>query len=208
MDPPWQTAYQQSIGVAHREPHRIDAMKSERVAGMSTASCAYVNAANDFPRFERQIIRTVQDGDIQSGAKQPHPELLRQYPTREFSHGSLAQGGTRDFNRTQLRPGSGRSGRSAVSGRSGRSDASRRSIASSAGRSLVTPSSAAPPPGYHRQVPVADNVFQTTSSAIGGGGRIAREVSVGREVWGLGRGGGQQTSFDSCLFNKGRHVPP
>jgi len=217
MDQPFESAYQ-SIGLAHREPQQLHAARQAPAAGMTTAACAHDRAANDFPRFERQLMRTLQDPDIHSGAKQPHPELLRRHPARELSQGTLQQqpprGGTvsapsvSTFSRFQQRPGSGRSGRS------GRSNASGRSLASSAGRSVLSSGSRHPAPvnpasQYYQQVPVrreAVHHFTTTSSAIGLGGHVAAEPQHGREVFNLGRGGGQQSSFDSCLVHKGHHV--
>lgn len=208
MDQPWESAYQ-SIGIAHREPQQLHAVRQAPPAGMTTAACAHDRAANDFPRFERQLMRTLQDPDIHSGAKQPHPELLRRHPAaRAPSAGSLPQGGASSmpsggtFSRVQQRPGSGRSGRSNASGRS---------VASSAGRSVMSSGSRHAAPlnpasQYYQQVPRSDAHFTTTSAAIGRGGHVASEPQHGREVFNLGRGGGQQSSFDSCLVHKGHHV--
>jgi len=195
MEATWETAYQ-AIGVGHRELGRAQATCGQRSAGLGTAAAAYHGAANDYPRFERQIIRTVQDDGIASGTKQPHPELLRRYPNREHP---------------ALRPGTGRS---AASGCSGRSKASScRSATSLVGSSIAVASVAAsstssarqPPSGYHRQAPAVPPPFaayRTSSSQIGAGGSVLSEPVPGREVWMLGRGGGQQSSFDSCLVRK------
>lgn len=187
MEATWETAYQ-AIGVGHREPMHAKVAQEQRSAGLGTAAAAYHGAANDYPRFERQIIRAVQDDGIASGAKQPHPELLHRYPNREHS----------------VRPATGRS---AASGRSGRSKASsHRSATSLAGSSIaatsVTSSSRQPPPGYCRQAPTPPSAYRTSSSQIGAGGQLPSEPLPGREAWMLGRGGGQLSSYDSCLVRK------
>jgi len=191
MEAAWETAYQ-AIGVGHRDMSQSQASREHRSAGLGTAAAAYHSAANDYPRFERQIIRTVQDDGVATGSRQPHPELLRRYPNREH--------------RQQHRPGTWRS---ASSGRSARSSSSsHRSATSLAGSSIAavstTSSSSRPPPsGYCRQAPARPPfVYQTSSSQIGAGGHAPSEPLPGREVWMLGRGGGQQTSYDSCLVRK------
>mmetsp|Transcript_74874 Transcript_74874/g.167988 ORF Transcript_74874/g.167988 Transcript_74874/m.167988 type:complete len:208 (-) Transcript_74874:63-686(-) len=202
MEAGWSTAYQ-SIGVGHRDPGRAAKVQDQRTAGLTTAAAAYCSAANDYPRFERQMIRTIFDEGIISGEKQPHPELLRRYPNREHPMDDRT-------NRPQTGL-SGRSGRSNASGRSGRSNASgasRRSAASAAGSAIANSvASSGPPPGYFRQLPTPNMTYAKSSQLIGAGGRQPPEPLKGREVWMLGRGGGQQSSFDSCLVNKGHHIP-
>jgi len=200
MEASWSTAYQ-AIGVGHREPTRAEKVQVQPTAGLSTAAAAYCSAANDYPRFERQMIRTIFDEAIISGEKQPHAELLRRYPNRE----SVA------LDRTGRPPsgGSVRSRRSAQSGQSQGSAGSRRSAAASAAGSAIAASvaSSGPPPGYMRQLPTPNMSYGTSSRLIGAGGRLPPEPVRGREVWMLGRGGGQQSSFDNCLMHKGNAIP-
>eukprot|EP00933_Yihiella_yeosuensis_P027255 TRINITY_DN2113_c1_g5_i1.p1 TRINITY_DN2113_c1_g5~~TRINITY_DN2113_c1_g5_i1.p1 ORF type:complete len:210 (+),score=32.79 TRINITY_DN2113_c1_g5_i1:106-735(+) len=198
----WQTA-SQAIGIHNHEPKRREIAKATPIAGLTTHDAAYASAANDFPRFERQMIRTIFDKDVISGKKQPHPELLRRYPNREIP----------DQNDRTWRPptgqsmASGRSRRSDVSGRSDRSYGSHRSAISLGGSSIASSKLSAPPSGYYRQVPTPNLMYNTSSSLIGGGGYIPKEPQPGREVWMVGRGGGQQSSFDNCLVRKGNSVP-
>lgn len=174
----WRTA-SQTIGTCHTDKRLSRATQAHRVAGLSSADAAYASAANDYPRFERQMIRTIFDKDIIAGTKQPLPELLRNYPSRAPLVAS--------------RPATGSSMRSA---------ASRRTVASAAGSVIASVASSVPPPGYFRQVPTPNSMYKTSGSRIGGGGYVAPEPVQGREAWLLGRGGGQQSSFDNCLVLK------
>mmetsp|Transcript_3561 Transcript_3561/g.13025 ORF Transcript_3561/g.13025 Transcript_3561/m.13025 type:complete len:200 (-) Transcript_3561:205-804(-) len=199
MEANWETAYQ-SIGLGHRDQRHRQAVQGQPSAGLNTAAAAYHSAANDYPRFERQIVRAVHDEGILTGAKQPHPELLRRYPNREYPHSQPPQRSLSEA-MGRHRPGTGRS---AASGRSQHSEtSSRRSRVSAAGSTIAASvASSGPPPGYLRQMHAPPNHFTTSSATIGGGGRVAPEPLPGREVWMLGRGGGQQSSFDSCLVKK------
>eukprot|EP00440_Ansanella_granifera_P034821 gb/GFBE01037774.1/.p1 GENE.gb/GFBE01037774.1/~~gb/GFBE01037774.1/.p1 ORF type:complete len:205 (+),score=30.32 gb/GFBE01037774.1/:1-615(+) len=194
--PEWGTA-NQSYGIGIHDPGRRTLTKQQRVAGMTTQQAAYHSAANDYPRFERQMIRSIFDKDVIEGRKKPHEELLKRYPNREFPHPD-------DPYTATLRPPSVRSMRSRQSDVSTRS---RRSAASMAGSSIASSVMSAPPSGYFRQVPTPNLMYQTSSNTIGGGGRVPPEPQPGREVWMIGRGGGQQSSYDSCLVPKGRQLP-
>jgi len=204
MEPNWETSYQ-AIGVGHRDATQAHFARSQRDGGLSSAAAAYHGAANDYPRFERQMIRAVQDEGITSGAKQPHPELLRRFPNREYPHEKDLMATRRPT--TGASAVSGRSDRSVASmysrrssGRSGRSSA----VVSAAG-SAISRTSSVPPSGYHRQVLPPPFTYTVSSNAIGAGGHVGAEPCPGREAWMLGRGGGQQSSFDSCLVRKYRH---
>jgi len=213
----WHTTGQ-FIGIHHTEPTRARDTLAAKVAGLDSASCGYHTAANDFPRFERQKIRGIFDAAILDGTKRPHPEMLRRYPNREKLSGpSTPPMSSVDFDkagdRARMRPGSGRSGRSGRSVRSDRTDRSRTSLQSAA-RSLAGSSNASsvPPSGYHRQAPERGSagcvrMYDRTSQSYGGGGHVFKEPVPGRESWMLGRGGGQISSFDNCLVQKGRSVP-
>mmetsp|Transcript_94612 Transcript_94612/g.164159 ORF Transcript_94612/g.164159 Transcript_94612/m.164159 type:complete len:205 (+) Transcript_94612:165-779(+) len=189
------------IGVGHVDRSKAQNVQGQRVAGMTTAECGYHLAANDFPKFERQKIRAIHDEGILNGAKAAHPEMLRRYPNRERHDEKPPTGGSGrsgDWNRTQMkRP---------PSGRSGRSNASRRSVSSlrSVGSSVA---SSLPPSGYFRQAAEPSTMYQTSNALYGAGGHEPKEPVPGREAWMLGRGGGQMSSYDSCLVHKGRHVP-
>lgn len=193
MECDWKTA-SQVIGTAHTEPSRTRRTRSQPPAGVSTAAAAYASAGNDFPRFERQMIRTIYDEDISSGVNRPHSSLLQQYPNREVIPDA------------SQRPGSGRSGRSQRSGRSGRSSASHRSAAASfAGSAISGASSRRVPPGYFRPPHPPRDRYDTANQVYGAGGKVAPEPEAGREAWMLGRGGGQISSFDNCLVRKHHH---
>eukprot|EP00931_Biecheleriopsis_adriatica_P115383 TRINITY_DN91184_c0_g1_i1.p1 TRINITY_DN91184_c0_g1~~TRINITY_DN91184_c0_g1_i1.p1 ORF type:complete len:223 (+),score=22.46 TRINITY_DN91184_c0_g1_i1:52-669(+) len=192
----WGTA-SQSYGIGIHDKTRRQQVRHQPVAGMTTQQVAYHSAANDYPRFERQMIRSTFDKDVLEGKKKPHPELLMRYPNREFPHHG-------DPYTATLRPPSVRSTRSRRSDASGRSGRSAHSIA---GSSIASSRMSAPPSGYYRQCPTPNLMYQTSANKIGGGGVVPPEPQPGREMWMIGRGGGQQSSFDSCLVHKGRHVP-
>ncbi|CAE7722452.1 unnamed protein product, partial [Symbiodinium sp. CCMP2456] len=116
------------------------------------------------------------------------------YPNRELPHPDDPYART-------LRPPS------VASDRSRRSAASVRSSASLAGSSIASSALSKPPSGYYRQIPTPNLMYQTSNGAFGAGGRIPPEPQKGRELWMMGRGGGQQSSFDSCLVYKGSKVP-
>merc|ERR1711972_450715 len=92
-------------------------------------------------------------------------------------------------------------------GRSEKSQRSQSSVAASSRRSVIsTQTNSRPPTGYFRAPrPVMIHDYSTSSGLVGAGGRVRSEPVPGREVWMLGRGGGQQSSFDSCLVQKGAH---
>lgn len=195
----------QNIGVGYHDVGKVSRVQGSRPAGVTTYESGYVQAAHEFPRFERQKIRAIYDEAIASGARQPHPELLRRYPNREIPPADSAA----YPDRTCLR--SGGSGRSR---RSGRSEASRRSAASMAGQSIAgseisraSRASSGPPPGYMRQMRTPGTLYTTSAEAIGSGGFVGREPCPGREAWMAGRGGGQISSFDNCLVEKGKYAP-
>eukprot|EP00929_Paragymnodinium_shiwhaense_P013192 TRINITY_DN121053_c0_g1_i1.p2 TRINITY_DN121053_c0_g1~~TRINITY_DN121053_c0_g1_i1.p2 ORF type:complete len:230 (+),score=18.85 TRINITY_DN121053_c0_g1_i1:183-872(+) len=200
----WSTS-NQKIGVGYHDVAKVARAQGSRPAGVTTYESGYVQAAHEFPRYERQKIRAIYDEAIASGARQPHPELLRRYPNREIPPADSAA----YPDRTCLR--SGGSGRSR---RSGRSEASRRSAASLAGKSIAgsefsraSRASSGPPPGYMRQIRTPTTMYTATSEAYGAGGFVGREPHPGRETWLMGRGGGQGSSFDNCLVEKGRYAP-
>eukprot|EP00930_Biecheleria_cincta_P055401 TRINITY_DN41723_c0_g1_i1.p1 TRINITY_DN41723_c0_g1~~TRINITY_DN41723_c0_g1_i1.p1 ORF type:complete len:209 (+),score=29.09 TRINITY_DN41723_c0_g1_i1:89-715(+) len=197
----WTTS-NQSVGIGYHDPMRRSQAREQRVAGLTTSDAAYQSAANDYPRFERQMIRTLYDKDIQHGRKEPHPELLRRYPNKEIPHPD-------DPEARRHRPPTGFSQRSDRTNASrASSDArSRRSAASMAGSSIASSVMSVPPSGYYRQARTPNSMYLTTADRIGGGGHVPPEPQPGREVWMIGRGGGQQSSFDSCLVHKGRQVP-
>mmetsp|Transcript_52525 Transcript_52525/g.125477 ORF Transcript_52525/g.125477 Transcript_52525/m.125477 type:complete len:210 (-) Transcript_52525:112-741(-) len=205
MEADWQTS-STSYGVGYINAKQANRSLDQRVAGMTSFDCGYHSAANEFSRYERQMIRSLQDEAFSSGKRQPHPEMLRQFPNRE----RIAAVDS-NFDR---RPGSVQSRRSVhsrASGQSVRSKASHRSASASVAGSSIAGSvaSSGPPPGFVRQVrhPVYSLATSTTNSLYGGGGHIGREPVPGRESWMLGRGGGQISSYDNCLVNKGAQVP-
>jgi len=196
----WATA-SQAIGVGFHNADKTQKAAGQSAAGVRTSDAAYASAANDFPRFERQLIRATFDEGILSGAKQPHPELLRRYPNREIPQKPPTGASGQERQRLDTtRPVTGVSGRSGASGRSSRSS-------SASLRSAAVSIASRPPTGYFRQVPVPADSYVTTSSYIGAGGHVGKEPQPGRETWMLGRGGGQISSFDSSLVHKGHHVP-
>jgi len=202
----WQTT-SHSYGVGYVDSSKAHRAADQRVAGMTAFDCGYHSAANEFSRYERQMIRALQDEAYSSGKRCPHPDMLRRYPNRE----RLLDG--YDPDRTQ-RPGSGRSRRSASSRRSDQSRKSqgsqRSGAASRAGSSIAaSTASAGPAPGFVRQVqyPVHALSTSTTNSLYGAGGHMPNEPIPGRESWMLGRGGGQISSYDNCLVNKAAQVP-
>ncbi|CAJ1365635.1 unnamed protein product [Effrenium voratum] len=197
--PEWGTA-NQSYGIGYHDHARRAAMDQKRVAGVSAFEAAYAAAANDFPRFERQMIKSIFDKEILAGTKKPHPELLKRYPNRELPHPDDPYART-------LRPPSVRSTRSRRSDASRQSAGSRRSAASLAGSSIASSAFSAPPSGYMRQIRTPNGMYQTSNATFGAGGHVGPEPKPGREAWMLGRGGGQQSSFDNCLVFKGSQVP-
>lgn len=58
--PEWGTA-NQSYGVGYHDHERRSAAATQPVAGLSAFEAAYAAAANDFPRFERQMIKSIFD---------------------------------------------------------------------------------------------------------------------------------------------------
>ncbi|CAE8628762.1 unnamed protein product [Polarella glacialis] len=184
----WSTA-QAAYGLCYHDQNRTRKTRAQPVAGLTSQDSAYTSAANDYPRFERQMIRTIHDKDIIAGTKKPAAELLQRYPNREIPE-------------MMTRPPSGQSMHSRRSYASGRSGASQRSAGSSIAGSVYSN----PPSGYFRQLPTPNSAYQTASNVIGAGGRVRPEPQHGREVWMIGRGGGQQSSFDSCLVNKGHRM--
>eukprot|EP00928_Gymnodinium_smaydae_P078305 TRINITY_DN6213_c0_g6_i1.p2 TRINITY_DN6213_c0_g6~~TRINITY_DN6213_c0_g6_i1.p2 ORF type:complete len:214 (+),score=19.52 TRINITY_DN6213_c0_g6_i1:163-804(+) len=192
------------IGHCYHDGKKTRRAEASRSAGLTTYEAGYVNAANDYPRFERQRIRGIYDEGISSGTKVPHPEMLRRFPNREVP---VVDSG--DLSRPRPRSGSStRSGVSGRSGRSGRSQGSRRSAASFAGSQIASSvASSGPPRGYMRQARPPVTMYTTSTDAYGAGGHVGPEPVHGREVWMLGRGGGQISSFDNCLVEKGAHVP-
>mmetsp|Transcript_16662 Transcript_16662/g.28306 ORF Transcript_16662/g.28306 Transcript_16662/m.28306 type:complete len:207 (-) Transcript_16662:43-663(-) len=196
--PEWGTA-NQSYGVGYHDGARRSAAETQPVAGLSAFEAAYAAAANDFPRFERQMIKSIFDKGVLDGTKKPHPELLKRFPNREIPHPDDPYGRT-------LRPPSGESIRSRQSDASRQSEG-RRSVASRAGSSIASSVLSAPPSGYYRQLRTPNLMYQTSNGRFGAGGRVPLEPQPGRELWMTGRGGGQQSSFDSCLVYKGSQVP-
>ncbi|CAK9026202.1 unnamed protein product [Durusdinium trenchii] len=197
--PEWGTA-NQSYGIGYHDHARRSAAETQPIAGLSAFEAAYAQAANDFPRFERQMIKSIFDKDVLAGTKKPHPELLKRYPNREIPHEDDPYART-------LRTPSNQSTRSRQSEASRRSQGSRRSAPSVAGSSIASSVLTAPPSGYYRQLRTPNLMYLTSNSSIGAGGRVVAEPQPGREVWMAGRGGGQQSSFDSCLVYKGSQVP-
>jgi len=71
--------------------------------------------------------------------------------------------------------------------------------------------SSLPPSGYFRQAPERGtagcvDMYNKSSHMYGAGGHVFKEPVQGREAWMLGRGGGQISSYDNCLVQKGRHM--
>eukprot|EP00419_Tripos_fusus_P021870 CAMPEP_0172719808 /NCGR_PEP_ID=MMETSP1074-20121228/75721_1 /TAXON_ID=2916 /ORGANISM="Ceratium fusus, Strain PA161109" /LENGTH=207 /DNA_ID=CAMNT_0013545205 /DNA_START=115 /DNA_END=738 /DNA_ORIENTATION=+ len=200
----WSTT-SQSFGSGHLD----QALRHQPTAGQRTSDVAYHAAASHYPRFDRQNIRTFFDDGILSGAKQPPPELLRNFPSREVPMRHSAptdQGGLQltlklDRTRRSVSAGSAASGSAA----SRRTSAAGSAIAMS--RASTGAGSDAPSRGYFKQTSAPSNIFNTTSSQYGAGTHVAREPLQGREVWMLGRGGGQQSSHNNCLVYKGPNVP-
>eukprot|EP00927_Polykrikos_kofoidii_P041774 TRINITY_DN35623_c0_g1_i1.p1 TRINITY_DN35623_c0_g1~~TRINITY_DN35623_c0_g1_i1.p1 ORF type:complete len:245 (+),score=22.33 TRINITY_DN35623_c0_g1_i1:65-736(+) len=194
----------QHIGVAHVDQRHTRRVQGQRPAGITTQQAGYTQAANDYPRFERQQVCALYDEGITSGTKVPHQELLRRYPNREIPQNKSFSG---SLDRTNLRPETGLSGRSGRSGRS--TGSSRRSLAASAaGSAIAGPSaSAGPPPGYVRQARTPTTLYTTSNNLYGAGGHVGAEPCPGREVLNSFRGGGQVASFDNCLVEKGRVFP-
>lgn len=198
----WTTA-NQTFGVGYHDSMRRAQARDQRVAGLTTSDAAYQSAANDYPRFERQMIRTLFDKDIQQGRKEPHPELLRRYPNKEIPHPD-------DPEARRYRPPTGfstRSDRTNVSRASSDARSRRSGRASMAGSSIASSVMSVPPSGYYRQARTPNLMYQTTAERVGAGGFVPPEPQPGREVWMIGRGGGQQSSFDNSLVHKGRQVP-
>merc|ERR1719183_1938814 len=103
--------------------------------------------------------------------------------------------------------GGGRSGRSV---RSDRTTSSIRSAANSIAGSSTA--SSKPPSGYFRQAPDkgmkgCTEMYRRTNQTYGSGGHVFPEPVPGREAWMLGRGGGQISSYDNCLVQKGSQIP-
>eukprot|EP00746_Dinoflagellata_sp_MGD_P166448 gnl/MRDRNA2_/MRDRNA2_96328_c0_seq1.p1 gnl/MRDRNA2_/MRDRNA2_96328_c0~~gnl/MRDRNA2_/MRDRNA2_96328_c0_seq1.p1 ORF type:complete len:210 (-),score=24.59 gnl/MRDRNA2_/MRDRNA2_96328_c0_seq1:72-701(-) len=191
-----------NYGLCHYHPGVLRTTAEEPSAGLSRAENAYHDNAHAFPRFERQKIRAMLDENLITGAKQPDPELLKRVPNARTG--------------ADLPPGTGSSVHSgAYSVRSGKSNRSKRSVgstrsgAASAAGSMISQASVA----SSRWLRQADGTdfhlpWKTTSANYGKdheahiphGGR-------GREVWMLGRGGGQISSYDNSLVDKGHHVP-
>lgn len=171
------------VGTGHNSGSMRQTTDKQAPAGINTAMAGYLQAANDYPRFERQLIRARYNPEVINGTVQPHPELLRRYPNREVS-----------------RPATGVSARSRQSGCSGRSGHSSRSATSAAGSAIAASvASSGPKPGYYHQVAAPSGMYTTSNSAIGAVGYVGREPNPGRQAWSLGRGGGQQVSADSTF---------
>lgn len=215
----WHTTGQH-IGIHHTDPQRARDVQVQRIAGLDSAAAGYHAAANDFPRFERQKVRAIFDEGILNGTKRPHPEMLRRFPNREkhdsdmptypLSSAEFDKSNDRARMHAMRRPGSGRSGRSGRSCRSDRSSASIRSAARSISGS--SNASSLPPSGYYRQAPEkgtqgCTEMYKRSSQWYGSGGFVGKEPCPGREAWMLGRGGGQISSYDNCLVQKGRQIP-
>lgn len=183
-------------GICEHEPRSKADIQAEPHAGLTRAEAAYHYYGNCFPRFERQRIRYNLDKEVTEGTKVPDPALTlpalnTNLPVLDSarSYGSRRSGSVRSVAQ------SNRSRRSsqAASVRSGKTESSVRSTGSRAGMWQTQADYA---PGY--------NPYRTHNAQYGqymGAGEIPLPGG-GREVWLLGRGGGQQTSFDSCLQRK------
>jgi len=197
----WSTT-SQSLGSSQFDRGTLHAVRQQPIAGQRTSDLAYHNTASFYPRFDRQNIRTFFDEGILSGTKQPPPELLRNFPNREVPMRHPVPTNPEGL---QLTLKLDRTRRSASVGSAASGSTSR--LTSAAGSAIGKPRAAtgsdAPPPGYFKQKPAPSNPFHTTSSEYGTGTRVAREPIPGREKWMLGRGGGQQSSYNSCLVYKG-----
>lgn len=214
-------------GVGHHDGDKARETKDQRCAGLTRAQCSYWQS-HDFPRFERQKMRALADDNILTGAKRPHPEMLRRVANRDgFPEKPPTGDSGHDLRRTGGKPaglpfgqppptgGSGRSRHSSTgSCRSRNSQVSRRSEMSMAGMSIASSrasrASSGPPPGYYRQGNLEEPpsaAYKTTSKQYGCGGNIGREPVPGREDWMLGRGGGQISSWENCLYDNAKNIP-
>jgi len=192
--PPVFTTSNAQYGICENEPRSKADIQAEPHAGLTRAEAAYHYYGNCFPRFERQRIRYNLDKEIVEGTKVPDPALtlpalntnLPILTTR--THSSRAESV-----RSVPRSTRSRTSSHPASVRSGKTQTSIRSTGSNAGR---WQSQAAAPPGW--------NPYRTHNNQYGQY-LDAGEVPLpggGREVWLLGRGGGQQTSFDNQLYRK------
>merc|ERR1719482_873879 len=196
--PPVFTTSNAQYGISEHEPRSKADVQQEPHAGLTRAEAAYHYYGNCFPRFERQRIRYNLDKEICEGTKVPDPALTLPALNTNLpilSTRSERSGNSRKPNSVMDAPQSTRSRRSsqAMSVRSGKTQTSVRSTGSRAGQWQTQ---AAAPPGW--------NPYRTHNAQYGqymGSGEVPWPGG-GREVWLLGRGGGQQSSFDSSLVIK------
>merc|ERR1719163_489941 len=195
--PPVFTTSNAQYGISEHEPRSKADVQQEPHAGLTRAEAAYHYYGNCFPRFERQRIRYNLDKEICEGTKVPDPALTLPALNTNLpilSTRSERSGNARNPMVTSA-PQSTRSRRSAaaMSVRSGKTQTSVRSTGSRGGQWQTQ---AAAPPGW--------NPYRTHNAQYGqymGSGDVPWPGG-GREVWLLGRGGGQQSSFDSSLVIK------
>lgn len=223
LEPGWETS-NAKYGISTYDPRAVTKVEDSKAAGLNRAECAYHEAAFNFPRFVRQGVRGLLDEAIITGAKQPHPELLRRVPHKERLPSKPPTGASghalresRGIQPPATGAGSERPPPTGLSGRSGRSrssagsNGSRRSLAASAAGSAIARAgvSSGPGPGWLRQPTPNLHAagFNTTSSQYG----VNHDLEIGhagrgREVWMMGRGGGQTSTFDNSLVDKSRTV--
>lgn len=195
-EPPTFSTSNGQYGICEHEPRSKADIQAEPHAGLTRAEAAYHYYSNNFPRFERQRIRYNLDKEVMEGTKVPDPALT--LPALNVNLPVL----TADEAALSRRGGSERSHRSA-------SQRSRRSVPASvrsAKTATTVRSSGSRGANWQNQADYAPgwNPYRTHNGQYGQylGSADVPWAGGGREVWLLGRGGGQQTSFDSQLFRK------
>lgn len=189
-----------NYGISYYHADASKTAKHQSCAGLSRAERAYHEHGHCYPRFERQKIKALLDENILSGAKKANPEMLQRIPVVPRIHPDDRPASANSKASSQRSRAS--SIRSVPSARSAGSRISSRAGAPS-GAWLRSQTTGLPP--YY-----GPSRFQGTSNANYGEG-VHESVPLpdkGREMWMLGRGGGQITTFENCLHKDATRCVP
>jgi len=198
-NPPYFSTSNGQYGIGEHEPRSKADIQAEPHAGLTRAEAAYHYYGHCFPRFERQRIRYNLDKEVCEGTKVPDPALT--LPALNVNlpvlttHSARSENSRKTGSVRSMAP-SNRSRKSAARAASVRSAKTATSYRSTGERAVEWQTQADYAPGW--------NPYRTFNSQYGqylGSGEVPLPGG-GREVWLLGRGGGQQSSYDSCLVRK------
>merc|ERR1719482_1086764 len=198
-NPPYFSTSNGQYGIGEHEPRSKADIQAEPHAGLTRAEAAYHYYGHCFPRFERQRIRYNLDKEVCEGTKVPDPALT--LPALNVNlpvlttHSARSENSRKTGSVRSMAP-SNRSRRSSAREASVRSGKTATSFRSTGERGVEWQTQADYAPGW--------NPYRTFNSQYGqylGSGEVPLPGG-GREVWLLGRGGGQQSSYDSCLVRK------